>query len=136
MINNLLNHNVFFFSLFIYTDLTTSYGYYGSFYFPIRPPSPFADDSIPYPTLSLYNEDNNSHGMITWSSPTKPKTINSKSEKTSSSGSITKAWRRALNKFLKRTKSNKHKKGSFIHCYYSRNQIIDFSNNFRSNPTL
>jgi hypothetical protein len=91
-----------FFFFFIYTDLTASYGYYGSLYFPIRPPSPFADRPTRSQTLSLRYEDIHSmENTVRSSTPT----------------NLTNTLRRKLNKLLKHTKSNKHKKGLFFLDY-------------------
>ncbi len=110
--------------------MTTSYGYYGSFNYPIRPPSPFADSPIRSQILSQHNEDNESNGVVIWSVPTKQLKLNCKmnnnentalssshsSSLSSSSSHGNSTWRRRLNKLLKRTKLNKHKKGLFFFC--------------------
>ncbi|CAF3561731.1 unnamed protein product [Rotaria sp. Silwood1] len=104
-------------------DLTASPGYFGIFGFPIRPPTPFADSPIWPPTVSEYNEDDDTNGIITWSSPGKHSSLNYKTDNnenltlsshhtpssSSSSPRIYSTWRRKINKFLKRTKSHEHK---------------------------
>ncbi|CAF2631468.1 unnamed protein product [Rotaria sp. Silwood2] len=100
-------------------DLTTYPGYFGLFDFPIRPPTPFADSSIWPPKILQNNEDNRAYGVVTWSSPEKQSNLNYKMDNNenialssyhaSSSPRTNNTWRRRLNKFLKRTKSNEHK---------------------------
>ncbi len=123
MKNNLVNHTV---SFFVYTDLTTFYGYRGSLDFPLRPPSPFADTHAENRILSQHNEDTDTHGTVIWSSPVKPQSLSfkinntenpvlSSSSQPSSSASVTRAnsiWRRTFRKLLKRTKSVERKKCS------------------------
>jgi hypothetical protein len=70
-------------------------------------------------------EDNDTHGIVTWSSPTRQmnfncktndneNTIHSSSHSSSNKNNI---WRRTLNRLLKQTKSNKNKKGSFLFLF-------------------
>jgi len=124
--SNLVNHT---FSFFIYTDLTTFYGYRGSLNFPLRPPSPFADSHAGNGILSQHNEDPDTHGTVIWSSPVKPQSLSFKINNTdnpvlssSSQPSVTRAnniWRRTFRKLLKRTKSVERKKCSLdFFSYY------------------
>jgi hypothetical protein len=69
--------------------------------------------------LLQHNEDNESNGMVTWSSPTKQLNLNHKTNDpvhSSSSSHAIHTWRRTLYKLLNRKKSNKDKKG-LLTCF-------------------
>ncbi|CAF3349998.1 unnamed protein product [Rotaria socialis] len=97
-------------------DLTVPNCYYGSLNFPIRPPTPFADNSL-WP--ARVSEENHTNGMITWSSPTLQTNLDDKTNHNHNtrlsrhhSSSVSRSnstWRRTITKFLKRTKSNEHR---------------------------
>jgi hypothetical protein len=68
-------------------------------------------------------EDDDTHGIVTWSTPTRQINFNCKtndnentirSSSSHSSSNKNNIWRRTLNKLLKGTKSNKNKKGLFL----------------------
>ncbi|CAF0836592.1 unnamed protein product [Adineta steineri] len=98
-------------------DLTAFYGYYGSFNYPLRPPSPFADDPL-RPHMSV--KDNETDAVMTWSIPARQQSLTYKINNTekpvlssssdSQSSHIDSKWRLSLNKLLKRTKSIDRKK--------------------------
>jgi hypothetical protein len=138
--SNLENHT---FSFFVYTDLTTFYGYRGSLNFPLRPPSPFADSHAGNGILSQHNEDTDTHGTVIWSSPVKPQSLSFKINNTdnpvlsssSQPASVTRAnsiWRRTFRKLLKRTKSVERKKCSLDFFSYYLYLKFNFSCSFNS----
>ncbi|CAF1433471.1 unnamed protein product [Rotaria sordida] len=99
-------------------DLTTCPGYYGYLDCPIRPPTPFADNSIWPPIVSGYKDTN---GVITWPSSEQQSSLDYKTDNNEkivlssshasspSSRRTHNTWRRKLSNFLKRTKSNEHR---------------------------
>jgi hypothetical protein len=96
--------------------LTTSYGYYGSLSFPIRPPSPFADGLI-WPQMSnQQTEDEDTNGIVVWSPSTKQLTVhyntnnsnnNNMTPPSPTSSRTGSTWKRTLDRILKRTKIKK-----------------------------
>ncbi|CAF1235328.1 unnamed protein product [Rotaria sp. Silwood1] len=99
-------------------DLTTSYGYYGTVSFPIRPPSPFADGLIWSETSNQYNnEDENTDGIVIWSPSTKQLTVHYNKNNNNNNNNIISpspissrtdsTWKRTWNRILKRTKTEK-----------------------------
>ncbi|CAF0966762.1 unnamed protein product [Adineta steineri] len=92
-------------------DLTTSYGYYGSLSFPIRPPSPFTDGLIWTEMANQCNKDEDPNGIVMWSPSTKQLTVhyntNNNNNNNISHSRITGTWKRTLDRILKRTKSKK-----------------------------
>jgi len=114
-------------------DLTTSYGYYGSVSFPIRPPSPFADGLI----WSHENEDMNG----TWPSSTKYSsnhynTNNSNNNNIISqspvSSSTSNSWKQTFDRILKRKPSKKncstHLERTIIHSHMNEDLLTSRSN--------
>jgi hypothetical protein len=109
----------------IILDLTTSYGYYGSVSFPIRPPSPFADGLI-------WSQNEDTNGI--WPSSTKYlsnhyNTNNSNNNNMIShspvSSNASSSWKRTLERILKRKKS---KKNCSIQLETNENLITSRSN--------
>ncbi len=102
-------------SLFIFfiLDLTTSYGYYGSISFPIRPPSPFADGLIWSQISNQRNENEDINGI--WPSSTKHLPIHYNTNNSNNniipqspvSSRASSSWKQTFDRILKRKKSKK-----------------------------
>jgi len=96
--------------------LTTSYGYYGSLSFPIRPPSPFADGLIWSQMTNQRTEDEDTNGIVMWSPSTKQLTVHYNTNNSNNNNSMSHSpsssrtsgtWKRTLDRILKRTKLKK-----------------------------
>lgn len=83
-------------------DLTTSYGYYGSISFPIRPPSPFADGLI---WSHMFNHDdlNGIYSSSIRQSSSQFNTNNNNNNNNLSSQSSS-SWKQTIERILKRKK--------------------------------
>ena len=101
---------------FFILDLTTSYGYYGSLSFPIRPPSPFADGLIWSQMTNQRHEDEDTNGIVMWSPSTKQLTVHYNTNNNNNNNIISNSptssrtsgtWKRTLDRILKRTKLKK-----------------------------
>lgn len=115
-----MKKNVFY-SLFIYLDLTSSRGYYGTVSFPLRPPSPFADGLIWSQMSNQYTNDyEDNDGIVIWSPSTKQLTVHYSSYNNNSnnnnnyvisqspvSSRADSTWRRTLDRIFKRNKTEK-----------------------------
>ncbi|UJR14566.1 hypothetical protein I4U23_001562 [Adineta vaga] len=96
-------------------DLTTCYGPQGVIYFPIPPPSPFADNPLESRIFFQDDDDDdeNSNAIMTWSTPTKQQKLTySMNSNESQSSQTDSKWRRKLNKLLKRGKSIERKQAN------------------------
>ncbi len=102
-------------------DLTTSYGYYGSISFPIRPPSPFADGLIWSQISTQRHDSEDTDGVVVWSPSTKQLSVHYNTNNSNNnnnnispspvSSSSSPTWKQTFDRILKRKKS---KKGCFF----------------------
>ena len=125
-------------SILVVLDLTTSYGYYGSVSFPIRPPSPFADGLIwsqLTTTMTTHQRPDNEENdrTIFWSSSTKHMSENYNTNNSNnnnlmsqspSSSRTSRSWKQTFDRILKR---HKRKKGTL-----TPSEKSDYSSSSRS----
>lgn len=102
--------------MIIFLDLTTSYGYYGSVSFPIRPPSPFADGLIWSQLIQQRSDNEENDRAIFWSSSTKQLSDNYNTNNSNNNNLISQSptasrtsssWKQTFGRILKRNRRKK-----------------------------
>ena len=121
-------------------DLTTSYGYYGSISFPVRPPSPFADGLIWSQISHQHPENDDTHGVTSYSSSSAnyfPLDYNTNNNNNNNLNSQSHTWKHTLEKILKRKKPKKQSNIKHVHWIDNNNEnIINLCENFVENLKL
>jgi hypothetical protein len=135
---------------FVFIDLTTSYGYYGSVSFPIRPPSPFADGLI---WSQMSNQRNENDDTSTKYLSNHYNTNNSNNNNIISQSPVaslratSSTWKRTFDRILKRKKCKKNcsiqletkitrSNGKHVHWIDDNEDILNLCQNFVENLKL